>query len=555
MTVTPSIDPAAEFQTLRGQSADLASQFAFLCQAIDADPTRSPWSYTAQEVTVHDSLDVTFKRTWILDSLRLKELMGQFSQLSVVPLVPLDFTSSTANSVTIAGMASVRQADPIPERTLASLMPPGSLDSVRNKWLAVPMTAQEFTSSPVVEVGAESHYKSPDLFSFTLRQIWPVGSLDIVFNGNTPITALVVNFPSTAHVDVVALRCELDWSDYAEQIDDVLARAELGGEGDAAEGVWTTACNAIDTACVYQVHGVITELLDGIEQGGTQALGASQYKKTRELWVASVKQTEAALNAWAAAWRAAQGDGATAGQVNSVRVREAARTLSDALKIPVEFFLLGKVSSDGSVDQAALVTALRGSTDKIVRVNSMLAPFTSEREPSTQGKRSALILGLLGIMMLGSAWIDLTWLPHIRLFSWLPHTRNVSGEAISSRANDLRDSLVALFLIFPAALYGQFFQLRPRSLVGHRAESGTFAALSAVFALPLLAAALYASGGSLYLVSILCVAIGLIAVVCAVGIWILFSGTMLARARVGALLAEVKGEIRNPNVNSRSKGN
>jgi hypothetical protein len=517
----------------------VAQQFADLCTTLESPDTVSPWNYVAQEVIVRESLDVTLRRTWHLDSRILLDMRQDLGQRALIPLIPLNPASPSANKITIAALAAERTTDPVPARTLNSLTDSGSPGQTAwTRWLAVPMSAGEFTSSPVVNVLATSEYRNPVSGRFSLGELWPVGCMEIVFHGNTPFTAIAARFPEYATVDIVGIKCTVTWTQKADEISDLLNSESLKQAPDTP-GVWRTFYKSVDNDCFNAVNGQFTELKSAIEQAASTTLGEAEQRKSRAIWSGGLDLTKTAFEKWTKAWNNNNPD--------AKQVKEAAEGLIKILRDGTKFVLPGKLSSEGNIEQANLVAALRESVDRLVRVDSVVAPFTSEREPSTQGRRSSLILALLGLVLLGSAFVDLRWLPNLPIFDWLPHTAPMPNKAVVlERANSLREPMVALLLIFPAALYGQFFQLRPTSLVGHRAQSATFAALSTLFALPIVPAAYLAAGGTLPKTSVVCLAIGIVALIAAVVVGLLFSGTALERVRTKALIKQIEAGSSEP---------
>lgn len=397
------------------------------------------------------------------------------------------------------------------------------------------MSAEEFAASPVVNVESTSEYRSPPTDGFHLGQLWPVGCMEIVFHGNTPFSALAAQFPEHAHVDVVGIKCSVDWTTFTNSVRELLNSEHLREAGEVdAEGVWETFCTNVDQHCVYMVHGIVRGLKNAIGEAATSVLNDKKRTKTESIWMGGLDGTLAACDEWSTTWRKSGIDARTA--------KSAAEKLIEALNTGASFVLPGKLSTEGQIDQAKFVAALRGSAERLVRVDSVIAPFTSEREPGTQGKRSSLILGLLATILLGVSIVDLSWLPKWWIFSWIPEATMPDATSAVERAESLRESLVALLLIFPAALYGQFFQLRPTSLVGHRAQSGTFAALSALFALPIIPAALIATGSNLAMLSVVAMVLGALSLFSAVIVGLLFSGGALERVRVSSLIGQIESD-------------
>lgn len=163
-------------------------------------------------------------------------------------------------------------------------------------------------------------------------------------------------------------------------------------------------------------------------------------------------------------------------------------------------------------------------------------PFTTEREPGTQGLRSAASLLLLGMFLLLISRCDLSWFPHFlrpaAIGSWF-------GRTPASNSTAIVGPLVAVLVIFPIALYGQFFQTRPRTDIGNSSQLSSFALHSFLFALPTIPAILAATGRDLRIVSITSVVLACVAF--GVGFRLLrtYSGSRLE----GLRWAELKGVL------------
>jgi hypothetical protein len=156
-------------------------------------------------------------------------------------------------------------------------------------------------------------------------------------------------------------------------------------------------------------------------------------------------------------------------------------------------------------------------------------PFTAKKE-GNQSKTSGAILLLFALTMLFISTIDLSWLG--AQGSFFEFLRNLSQLSNGTEMKDLREPLIAMLLIFPTALYAQFFQTRPKERLGVGVQLSTFAALSLVFALPVIPAAFVAIGWSSVVVSVACVSTAIIGVIMAVLVIWMFSNKSLLGVRV-----------------------
>jgi hypothetical protein len=172
-------------------------------------------------------------------------------------------------------------------------------------------------------------------------------------------------------------------------------------------------------------------------------------------------------------------------------------SLASRLNEPVQFCVAAMAEESGEVGLPTdLGTANYRRVTPHISMNRVVLPFSTEREPKTQGNRTALLLASLGALLIVLATVDRSmWTPCVA-DAGICESQPPTIFATSSLGT-ITEVLVAILLIFPAALYAQFYQARPQTDIGNRAQLGTFALLSLVFALPILPAALLAAGHSI----------------------------------------------------------
>lgn len=511
---------------LRWSHATTTEQFNKLCAKLDDDQTDSPWEYVAQQVAIDDKLDVTLRRTWHLNSEALIDLGCDLGVKALIPIQPLDPRSTSRNQVEIRALTSSRTVTPVPYRTLSDL----GFDGDGSGWLAVPMTAEEYTSSPVLNVSASYGADKSPTHGLRLSQFWPSASFRVRFQADTPLSALSARFPEHATVDVTGTVCHISFKEQASSVEQ-LKKKFLQPDAPNLNVVLRTFYSNVDDYCFVPVDSIVGRLREVIEKSGIAVLGKKEFKNTRESWDGELPAVLAALKEWADAWNG--------GNYEFAKISEAADRLIIALKKGADFVIPSAVEKNGNIDHSLVLAELRDKWSGSVFVNAFVVPFTSEKEPGTQGKRSSLLLALLGAVLLVAAGGDLSWTPS---WTWLGPSldwlRNDGPDV--QREAELRGVLVTLLLVFPAVLYAQFFQLRPKSPVGHRAQSGTFGLLSALYAAPLFPAAFLAAEGSLQTTSVMMVFLGLANLGAAAATWAIFSKPSLRWIRLRSLARSMR---------------
>lgn len=174
-----------------------------------------------------------------------------------------------------------------------------------------------------------------------------------------------------------------------------------------------------------------------------------------------------------------------------------------------------------------------------IRLNELIVPYSTEREPSNNKLRAAALLALLSATILTIA-LPILWLyarTHVSVPCVLPEMSGWRAERLFER---LRSPLVTALVVFPTALYGQFFQIRPVTRIGSTARSGTFALLSLLFALPMIPAALIAGGGSVVMAAWVLLLVGVTCLWFTLRVWRLLDPDELEGERLRVLLDRYK---------------
>lgn len=224
-------------------------------------------------------------------------------------------------------------------------------------------------------------------------------------------------------------------------------------------------------------------------------------------WTGELERAASAIRDCESSWR---------GDADIAHLERVIVDLSGLVKThrQVEFVCPMKLDPGGSIDLADFVERASEVTSPARYLSAGLqVPFTAEREPSTLGRASSLLLGILGVTLVIMAMLDSTWL--FSVSQWIGFNRDAPVPP-SPDMSGLRDAVVAILVIFPGVLYGQFFQSRPKSPVGVKAQMATFALMSLLFVLPVIPAVILAVGGSSAAASVFLFLGGIVSIIVAV---------------------------------------
>lgn len=472
------------------------------------------WRAVEYRFTLAETLELRAEQSLLLDSSKLFPLAHESSQFEIVPIPGLGGRDSivTIKVTSVEGTRNVPRLNADSVEYLTGCNPAESQFDV-----VIPLTRSELLSSPTVTVETRSATAQPLDIRASLGQLRPVSDLHAQNTTPSTMPLLRVFLPEYATSNIAGLLCELNWASEAREVRGALEEAESIDESGRAKSVYFAVSGSLDRvkASTEALHRRIDE--------SAQALlmdAGRRNTATPSEWRAEVASALETLSEWDQAHQRKKLRKLSLAGIYSAGMDWA--NLLDQLR--PRFVLLSEVDqASGEIDLAALEHSLGDSLSDVARFSSIRVPFTTENEPGTLGKRSSVVLAGLGILLLLTTLVDTSWL-------------SIGNGPTEELAGTLRDPLVALLLVFPAALYAQFFQSRPRSPIGIRAQMATFAILSLVFALPAAPAIAAAVGWDLRAVSILCFVCAAVAFGTSVWLWLSFSDDRLRKMRLKAIL-------------------
>lgn len=552
MIPTPASEPARVVrQAFEARSGDfMRAATAF------STPDNKLWAYSQQRIEVDQQLDIYLVRTWVLDSRKLLDitqppdvLSFAPSPLALIPVQPINETAVAANEVQVSSFSSRRLVDPVPYRTLLSNI---GFEDDWKKWLAVPMTPEEYMSFPVVGVKSRVQGEEDRSEGLNRTTLSPVGLVDVELQGEQ-LTHLRLRFPDLTTADVLAVFCTIDWSLTMAHIkfDQLIAELEAAvlasdtrtpASSDRDEGKRRLTLtevleigDEIDTVLVDYIHANLDKVESLLQEQSKRILG-----RTASVPLSSgFARTKGALDHWANDYIAIRDPKSKMtdksdnsqqpmnGRISSAHsLCGAAKRLREDLSQGLEFVLPAELTDQGQVSPTQIERTLR-SLRKDVAVNRVVVPYTTESKPGSLSRRSGLVLLALGLILIA---IGLAYLP-----SPLP-----LPDGPNYGTSD-REILVTLLVIFPVALFGQFFQYRPQGVAAERAESVLYTVLSLLFVLPIVPAVWVAIGLPSRPFGALCLALGLIVVITSRLVWTSFTRTTLAQSRRRVLTSVIAG--------------
>ena len=282
---------------------------------------------------------------------------------------------------------------------------------------------------------------------FRLLSFLPVSHIRLGLTGTpSQLRKTRLTFPRFANADLVVVWIRVDWGFITQSLKESLAMHRRNDRVRIHELRLDHYRRAVTTASsdLLVLEGLVTKGLETVRAG--RRLRKRQLASIREL--TSIVETH----------RSEPTPADVEDRMRELRERLEGSPLDLAVPMPLD-------REDGHISFPL------ATSDKHA-VTSVVAPFTTEREPSTQGKRSAVLLLILGLVLAGTAMFDSSWLP---FGANEPSVHSV--EAFSS-------PLAALLLIFPSFLYAQYYQTRPRTDIGNLSQISTFALISLLFLAP-----------------------------------------------------------------------
>lgn len=512
-------------------TASEAERFASLCELIAGPAPAEAWVLLGYRIEFVDVHQILITRSTALDSPRLVQAHPMaFGQRQLTPVVVLDADMPQPEAIRVVSIRGSRVSTPAPSHSVSAWL---AGRRVPQRIIAVSLDRDEYLTSPVLEIETTAS-DEPPLGRLNARSVLPVSKIEVTLSEPLPLTELTLKFPRYASVDIVGVSCAVIWQDFADEVVETL-QLEVFDESDE-ERLGIVERNIVAFARLTRDR--IDHLIKEVVETAEEICGIRKRPWSKPNWVPEAVGKRSPPEAWVTDLRTAKDqiskyiDTAQAAPLDpNARARD---LLALFKSLGTTKFTFGTtVQEDGAVDLDRLGNAVMHRKATLA-MNAIVLPFTTEGEPATQGKRSATILLLLAALLLAIARVDLSWLHGWMRGVVVALPGNAQDPLVTGEdARALIEPLVAMLLIFPAALYAQFFQTRPRTDIGNRAQLTTFATLSIVFAFPLLPAAVAATGGSFQSVSKLCVVGGILAMASGAAVAAVFIPSSLKRIRRG----------------------
>jgi hypothetical protein len=542
------------FDGLQGSGRHYADMCLYLSQIPDSFPL---WVPLELRVSFDESLGITIENIATLNSRALLDAVPKIEGRQLVPIMVsvddddevdhqprVEVLTATQRRVTVPvapAALALMLGGPLPRPHYRAIILDG-LDCISFPMVAIALPSR---SSPVGQSGLEPSRAS---VMQSIAELRPVGHVDVVFTSGTQLTPIRLQVPSRATVDVVGIECTIDLSGKIGGVDRLLADAqqeiaagsqEPGGRTGAPGRLLQrrTAASELALELIEREASELKDLLEALSKavqvGVRSRLGLPEAEVAAE-WIGPLNDVRSALADWLKSVREGRPRVEGNGRSNTTsRTMEeaviAAGRLKEILRRQMVLVLPAALDPTTGLLDSGMLREVHRSVP--VKVGGLRVPFTTEREPETQGRRSGFILMTLGILMLAMACVDLSWLPSYRVFHWLPNVMALLPSEEEARAGLVIEPLVTLLLVFPAALYTQVFQNRPKTEMGNRAQLGTFAALSVAFVLPTVPAAVLIVTTDLKTFSILATIVAVVITAVGAVVWTLFLPSRLARMR------------------------
>lgn len=458
-----------------------------LNDAEDLDASRANWPYLQSQLVVDEEFNVVVTRKLGIRSTAL----FSHAESDTPVLVACPYTSPNGGSITeveVNALGIARRVRPVPTHSLRDLNPlnESELNAAEDAFVCIPLTANETHCSPTVSMS----WTTPGAArtdSFRLSRFLPVTDIRTSFDRESVPESIQLELPDHANADYVALEFSADLLTLSSlrnaisTLDDVVLNAAESPAPAASMAALTRThmlaiaqdYRALFQQIVAMIHGKLDEL-------DLATLFNSKSRLTKK-WAGDAVRALDEIDAWNSKMPPVP----TSKEVRTATL-ELVKILDSAngMTFVIPFRLSGS-----SIVELKNVRSLEDNPQTIAILwRGLQAPFTSEREPLSLGPGSAISMFFLSAVLGFLSWISWEWLPE----AWAIPRFSIGP---TPEMKDIRDALVTVLILFPAALYGQFFQHRPKSAAGVKAQLSTFTLFSLLFFLPLVPAAWIAMGG------------------------------------------------------------
>jgi hypothetical protein len=343
----------------------------------------------------------------------------------------------------------------LPASPWSTSLDPGSQQQLKEYYL-IRLKSSEAAAFPLLTVLA------PTRRGNAARRGWlsPVGTLLIDVPETPLILTVRLDVPEVLEVDSVGVRCGISTAiDYLTEIDEIRQKASdfatKRGNTQLSLRFWMRQYRACATKLGHELDHLTTKV----------AVSPSRNDRP----IKDLRSRLSPAKRDVVAWLSRYGPNPFV-PISRESVETAGTELRSIASKALKPVIVPGTLEGGEVKYQPL--------DMFGAVTGLVVPYSSRR--STREWLRPFLLVVLAGVQLAVAW-RVRWPYKL----WFDGEQDVGYLISRHMLRESAEPIVALLLIFPALLYGQFAQLRPETVAQQHSRLGTFAVLSLAFVLPL----------------------------------------------------------------------
>lgn len=517
--------------------------------------SEAPWEYLDGVLIVEDDFSVHLERRLglrpeqiDLDPTSRTPLASTVGIRNDLQLIPCPFRPGNGGQVSrvdVHSFGDVRTALPVDLHSIETLSGASEKDmETIQEFLCIPFQEQEWRAAPTVSIRSDDPGEPKDA-NFSLIAAKPASKIRANLNSDPLPMRLTMQLPEYAHVDVIALELKAELLLTPSLVEETLGGLNKEEANPSNPDKKHEILSGLARSAVHEQNDLATQAKTFF----FDAYGHVQARLKERSEYVDLAQDERNLTSWAG--RLLEASNAFKDFAASARGRESpaeARNRAKELKTlfrdyqSVNFVLLTGLEQGELIDLSQFkgIQSVGDGRFGLVRVT---APYTAEKEPGSLNVTSTAFVAALGFLLILMACVDLSWLAWVLKLSPFTQERWSQGVRLFGRTeldiNQVRATMVAVLLVVPVVLYAQFFQNRPKSVAGVKAQITAFVILSLFFIFPVLPAAWLAIGGPLPITAIGLLLLGSFAIFIAVRTAIALRQPRLLKWRI-ALIKGIK---------------
>jgi hypothetical protein len=519
--------------------------------------SRGFWRAVSQTVRLDESLGMELVTTWVIDGAAVANAHSVQTKGRLLE-IPLDHPAEHI-SVHISAVGASRSMRPLDARSIESLRG-SAMGAVSQRPRStepdhpmIYLDGRELAACPSVTITIALDGHPIVGRRFGIRRFLPVSAVESSIEGRrgngkapTGFPQLRLAFPRFVTTDSAVLQFRVDWTPHVTGLQSLYQRFEQFGWTGRSRGEFNELLRELNEK-MASLEAYIRDLQAWNRTTVHRSFGQLPANRT---WRDSLRRTRRSFRDTIASASSEIVQADT--PVSDKELEEPVRTISAQINYmandETQFPVRCKLGQDNVVE----CPTPRGRDRRLfaserLDPSGLIIPFSTEREPSTQGLRSSALLAILGGTMLGLTDFDTSWYP------W-SHASALS----SSESMQLASPFAALLLIFPALLYAQFLQTRPRTDLGNSAQLGLFALLSLMFTLPIVPLIMLLGRSPNSAVSKSLFAVGIASLLSSIAVFVLTRSRMLKflrwRACVGTYRCRRRAEAKRPRLQLWGRG-